>query len=186
MVDMFQKRKSDILKKQDKSSVGNWDKKIKKLCEKINKKQDYYTTSSCAGRVVIMIDQDKKEKGLFIKVYHDLISLKELKDCLNLIKNKKLIKFKQEPCILHVACKDFDDAKKLLNKGRLAGWKKSGILSSSRRFIVEMNSTERLEFPIVDKGKILGGDDFLKIVVKKANENLKKSWKKIEKLRKSL
>ena len=83
--DKFVKRKQDILSKSDKSSKGNHDKKIIKLCEKINSLENYYTTSSCSGRVVLMIDQDKKEKGLFIKVYHNLITFKQLKDDLDKI-----------------------------------------------------------------------------------------------------
>jgi len=201
--DNFQKSKKDILSRKDKSSRQHLDKKIIKLCEKINKLPDYYTTSSCAGRVVLIIDSDKKKTGLFIKKYHDLISFEELKKDLEKIKNKKTINFKQEPCILHVACKTLRDAQELYDKAKLAGWKKSGIIASGKRFMVELCSTEKLEFPIVNKGKILvypenykfsgsetlgtqkvPGDDFLKLIVKKSNENLKKGWRKIEKLNK--
>ena len=35
-IDMFAKRKKDILFKEDKSSKGNIDEKIKDLCKKIN------------------------------------------------------------------------------------------------------------------------------------------------------
>jgi len=183
---MFLKRKKDTLSKLDKSSKGGWDKKIVKLCGNINKKEDYYTTSSCSGRVVIMIDQEKKAKNLFIKIYHDLINLKKLKNDLDKITKRDLIKFKQEPCILHVACKDLEDAQKLLTKAKLAGWKKSGIIASGKRFVVEMNATEKLEFLIMNKGKLLVNNEFLELIVKKCNENLKKSWGKIKKLEASL
>ncbi len=221
--DKFVKRKQDILSKSDKSSKGNHDKKIIKLCEKINSLENYYTTSSCSGRVVLMIDQDKKEKGLFIKVYHNLITFKQLKDDLDKItralhsrlkksvNNKnikdnniqrraltesgskqlisereraKLIKFKQEPCILHIACENLKDAQIIYDKAKLVGWKKSGLISFEDRIIVELNSTEKLEFPIIENNKILVNDKFLKIIVEKSNQNLKKSWEKIEKLRK--
>ena len=179
---MFLKRKKDILSKSDKSSKGNWDKKISKLCEKINKKEDYYTTSSCSGRVVIMIDQEKKGKNLFIKVYHDLINLKRLKNDLDKITKGDLIKFKQEPCILHVACKSLEDAQKLLTKAKLAGWKKSGIIASGKRFVIEINATEKLEFLIMNKGKLLVNNEFLELIVRRCNENLNKSWEKIKRL----
>ena len=86
----FQQRKKDILSKNDKSFIGKWDKKIKKLCEKINSVKEYYTTSSCSGRIVILLDKNKKEKGLFLRVSHDLINFKEIKSIkqkLNLNKN---------------------------------------------------------------------------------------------------
>ncbi|MBU2562671.1 MAG: hypothetical protein KKF68_03355 [Nanoarchaeota archaeon] len=182
----FSQRKQSILSKLDKSSKKSWDKKITLLCKKINSSEDYYTTSSCSGRVVLMINQDKKEEGLFLKIYHDLISYNQLKEDLIQIskKNKRFLKFKQEPCILHVACKNLESAQKLYALAKLAGWKKSGIISSEKRFIVELNSTERLEFPIIEKGKILVDDSFLKIIVRESNSKLKKSWNKVEKLEK--
>jgi len=222
--DNFSQQKQDVLLRIDKSSKRSWDKKIAGLCEKINKKENYYTTSSCSGRVVLIIESDKKEHGLFVQVYHDLISLKQLKEDLNkiasfhsvinnkqLIKNPditnylaeksdkvdfgaiksrakrdELIKFKQEPCILHISCKTLEDAEKLIKKSQLAGWKKAGIVALGKRLIVELNSTEKLEFPIISNEKILVNEDFLKIIIKKSNKNLKKSWEKIERLKKSL
>lgn len=184
----FQKIKQAALKKSDKSNKQSWDKPIIQLCKKVNSLKDYYTTSSCSGRIVIMLDNPKKVSGLFNKVYHNPITFSQLKKDLSTIakKNKKLIKFKQEPCILHVAASDLENAQRFYNKARLAGWKKHGIISSKKRFVVEITGTDKLEFPIINKGKILVDDDFLKLAVKKSNENLKKSWDKIEKLKKKL
>ena len=54
--DTFLQRKKDILSKKDKSHIGKWDEKIVGLCEKINKSDKYYTTSSCSGRVIMIFD----------------------------------------------------------------------------------------------------------------------------------
>ncbi|HLC87406.1 MAG TPA: tRNA wybutosine-synthesizing 3 family protein [Candidatus Nanoarchaeia archaeon] len=182
----FDYRKKTVLEKLDKSSKGNWDKKIIKLCYKLNKKKDYYTTSSCAGRMMLMVDQDKKGPGLFLMVYHNIVSFDKLKS--NLIelskKEKRNIKFKQEPCIMHVVCRTLDNAWILYDKAKKSGWKRSGLISWNNSFVLELMSTEKIEFPIILNGKILASDDFLRLVVKKANENLKKNWGKIEKLKK--
>ena len=182
----FDKRKQDILAKQDKSSKKSWDKKIKSLCEEINKKDNYYTTSSCAGRIVLIKDEEKKGPELFIYVNHDFIKFNQLKDVLNKVSRIDLIKFKQEPCILHVACKSLEDAEKLLKNAQLAGWKRSGIIATGNRFVCELIGTDKLEFFIIDKGKILVNDLYLDLVIRKSNENLKKSWDKIQKLEKLL
>jgi tRNA wybutosine-synthesizing protein 3 len=184
--DPFLQRKHDILSKIDKSLIGEWDGRIVSLCKKINSFSEFYTTSSCSGRIVVMLDKSKKQRGLFLSVYHGELTLDKLLEDLNRIKEKGMIKFKQEPPILHVHCNTLEDAKRLLRKAQLAGWKKSGIISSGKRFILEMNATEKLEFLIMDKGKILVDENFLKLIVKKSNENLKKGWLKIEKLQKSL
>ncbi len=182
----FLQRKKDILSKLDKSSKKSWDKQIKKLCDKINKLDNYYTTSSCSGRVVVMLDKKQKESGLFIHVYHDLINFNKLKKDLEKISHNKLIKFKQEPPILHVHCNSLKDAQILLRKAQLSGWKKSGIISSGQRFILEINGTDRLEFLIMNQGVILVDNAYLELIVKRCNENLENGWLKIDKLRKSL
>jgi len=182
----FIQRKKAILSKKDKSSKGKWDKKIKKLCDKINKLDNYYTTSSCSGRIVIMYDRQKKQSGLFLKVYHEEIKYKKLKNDLNKINCVELLKFKQEPPILHVHCKTLKDAQILLRKAQLSGWKKSGIISSGSRVILELCGTEKLEFFIMNKGCILVKHPFLELIVKRCNENLKSGWLKIEKLKKLL
>lgn len=182
--DVFEQRKKDVLSKKDKSSKQSWDKKIRDLCKTINSSNNYYTTSSCSGRIVLMINQDKKERDLFFNVYHDLISFEQIKKDLEKIikKNKKPIKFKLEPCALHVACRTLEDAQNFYNNVKLAGWKKFGVISFKHRFIIELTSTERLEFPIINCGKVLVDDEFLKIIVNESNKKLKKSWEKIERL----
>ncbi|OGJ12826.1 hypothetical protein A3K82_00730 [Candidatus Pacearchaeota archaeon RBG_19FT_COMBO_34_9] len=182
-MDSFQKRKQEILSKSDKSHIGIWDEKIAELCNKINSFENYYTTSSCSGRIILMIDAEKKGEDLFVFVSHDKVSFDELKRELNLAPNKnKNIKFKLEPCILHVTCKSFEDAEEIYNKAKLAGWKKSGIVGVKNGFTAELNSTEKLEFPIIQDKRLLVDDDFLKIVLDEANKKLEKVWRKIRKL----
>jgi len=182
----FQQRKKSILNKLDKSSKKSWDKKIVKLCEKINSLENFYTTSSCSSRIVLIVDNAKKGPGLFVKVWHDKINFLELKKSLGGI-SRKNIKFKQEPVILHVACESLDDALGFLKKAREVGFKRGGIISGdSKGFVLELIGTEKLEFPIISDGKILVDDKFLELIVKKSNENLKKNWVRIEKLKKIL
>ena len=117
------------------------------------------------------------------KVYHSLISFEEIKKDLDeLVKRKEDFNFKMEPCALHVAFRTFGQAKEFYEKAKLLGWKKAGVIAFDKRFVVELNGSERLEFPIIKNGKILVDDGFLKIVVEEANEKLKKGWVKIQKL----
>lgn len=225
-MNQFQQSKNDTLSRPDKSYIGGIDVRIKKLCDKINSLENYYTTSSCSGRIVIMVEKKQKDRELFLFMSHEKISLNELKKELaritkksgfakissfeNNINSKKInlvdqdlsrssvinnklkfnknsiIKFKLDPCILHIACESLEDADKLLKKAQLAGWKRNGIISIGRKIVVELNSTEKLEFPIVKNGKILVDDGFLKLIVEESNKKLELSWKKIEKLEKGL
>lgn len=185
--DRFIQRKTAVLSKIDKSSVGGWDNKIKKICDKINSLADFYTTSSCSGRIILMIQQDKKGKDLFLKNWHDKISFQELNNALNdFSKRKEIIKFKVEPPILHVACRDLKKATWILEKAKYVGFKRSSILTFDRNIIVELNSSDRLEFPIIMNKRILVDDAFLKLIINVSNQKLQKGWEKIQKLEKSL
>ena len=182
----FTRRKQDCLKKDDKSSIGTWDEHIRELCEKINKKTNFYTLSSCAGRIVLIKNLVKKGPDMFILRSHEKMNFSELKKALENYEGKDDLMFKQETCILHVCCEKIEDAEKLLNIAREAGWKNSGIMSTQGRIVCELRSTEYLAFPIFAGGKILVSDDFLWAVVREANEKLEKSWEKIKKLEKNL
>jgi tRNA(Phe) wybutosine-synthesizing methylase Tyw3 len=48
--------------------------------------------------------------------------------------------------------------------------------------MVELHSTESMSFPIMNNGKILVDDDFLKLVVEIANDKLERTWEKINRL----
>jgi len=178
----FLQRKKNVLKKKDKSHAGKWDSKIVKLCDKINENKNYYTTSSCSGRALLMIDQQKKGAGLFLWVEHKKVSLKKLKNSLKIIKENRLVKFKLEPPIIHIVCKNLEYAKELLKKGFKSGWKKFGIISLEKNIVVELHSTEKLEFPIFKGEKFLVNDKFLKLIVKKCNIKLKIGWERINSL----
>lgn len=182
----FQKQKEIQLAKKDKSKKGSIDEKIIKLCEKINSKPQYFTTSSCAGRIILIKDSKEKKENLILFSSHEKISFDELKRELEKAKEYKNVNFKQEPCILHVVCKTIKDAEELVKKAIFAGWKKSGIKATKKRIICELLSTENIEMPIIRGGKILVEDSFIKLLCKEANEKLKRTWKKIEKLEKLL
>ncbi|MGY4884576.1 MAG: tRNA wybutosine-synthesizing 3 family protein [Nanobdellota archaeon] len=186
--DRFLQRKIAVLSKLDKSSIGGWDKRIKKLCDKINKLPDFYTTSSCSGRVILMIQQDKKGEDLFLKVWHDKVSVNKLKKALEDLvesKDKRIIKFKLEPPIVHIACRDLKKATWILEKAKYIGFKRSSILTFDKNIIVELNTNERLEFPIIKDSKLLVDESFLKLVLEVSHQKMGKWWEKIQKLERS-
>ncbi len=183
----FERRKNDCLTKDDKSSIGEWDKPILKLCERINKQKNLYTLSSCSGRIVLIKNLEKKQPGMFVFRSHEKVNFVELRKRLEeAAKNKETLIFKQEPPILHVCCSDIASAEKVLNMARESGWKNSGIMSlaEENHIVLELRSTEYLALPIMEKGKILVDVDFIKILLKESNLRLERGWEKIGKLEK--
>jgi tRNA wybutosine-synthesizing protein 3 len=183
----FEKRKQDVLSKEDKSSIGKWDNKIIKLCNKINSLKNYYTTSSCSGRILLIIDQEKKSKNLFVFVSHEKMNFKKFKqELLKSLSLKKNIKFKLESFILHINAKSLENVKNFLEISKKAGIKKMGIIGLKNNFTIEIQGSEKLEFPIIKNNKILVDDYFLKTILKESNKKLEKNWKKIKRLTKEL
>ena len=180
---LFNEGKKKQLSKEDKSNIGEWDKKISDLCDKINRNINYYTTSSCSGRVVLLKASEEKQPGAFLFRTHERVSFQELKKVLEKVKYDGLVEFQMTCCILHVACLTLEDAQVLVDKAKLAGWKRSGIMAIGKRFMVELHSTENMSFPIMNNRVILVDDNFLKLVVEIANNKLERTWKKIERLR---
>ena len=177
----FEKRKKDFLSKEDKSSIGSWDKPIVSLCNKLNKKDDYYTLSSCSGRVVLLKNIAEKKHGNFLFRSHEKITLNELKKGLEeAMKFKGSVIFKQEPSIIHIACNGLENAKEILKKFQESGWKHSGIIAiNENRIVVEAIGSDYLALPIIEDGLLLVDDDFLKILLIESNERLEKTWKRI-------
>jgi len=181
----FSQQKKKQFSKQDRSSKQSYDEAIIPLCRKINSNPAYYTTSSCAGRILLIKASETKKPGLFIFKTHDKITFRQLKEELKRAsKDKNLIYFKQDPCILHVSARDINSAQILLDKAKFTGWKRSGMIASKKRIMLELMSTEHLSLPIMNKGKILFSDEYLHLLVKEANSKLEKTREKLKKLEK--
>ncbi|MGB9748779.1 MAG: tRNA wybutosine-synthesizing 3 family protein [Candidatus Woesearchaeota archaeon] len=181
----FNNEKKNILKKMivyDKSKKGSIDEEIKELVFLINSIENYYTTSSCAGRIMLIkVDKNRrKDKSEWLYVTHKEAKFKEMKRALEEgIKNARegeSIWFKQEPLILHVCAKNLESANKILTIARDSGLKKSGIITLSRRIIIEIEGTENISALVAkncNKEKIILTDDlYLKALVDEANRKM--------------
>ncbi len=164
----------------DKSHKKSIDEKIRKLCEIINEKNNYVTTSSCSGRISVTKHKETKSPNAWIFKSHDKISVKDL---LNLELPEDLCLLKMESAILHVACDSIDSAKKLLNIARECGFKRSGIISiKPNKKVIEILSTESLAVPFSKDGTLLVSKEYLELCVDLANKKLERTHEKIKKL----
>lgn len=180
----FAQGKIKQLAKRDFSDEGTIDRAILPLVNLLNAKKEYYTTSSCAGRIILVKDKGKQKKAFLFKT-HNKTNSKEIKKALASVKTKQPVYLKEEPCILHVACSNIKAAQHLLDKAKFAGWKKSGIMATNKRVIAELASTETLAAPVA-KSKIIVNDPYIKFLVKEANHKLTRTQAKIKKLCKLL
>ncbi len=177
---MFEEQKKvELMKLKKAIEEGEVDERIIYALEKINSKKNFFTLSSCSGRVTLMEVKKFWKKGnvKFYKKWHDKVSVKEIKEALN-YKGNKEIWFLVEGTILHIKCKYIEDAIKVVTIARECGLKRSGIFSLKNYPIVELEDDLKLSFPIFIE-KLLVDEKYIKTIVKKANYLLQRTWRNL-------
>tara|TARA_Y100000310_G_C20474822_1_gene711885 strand:+ start:304 stop:837 length:534 start_codon:yes stop_codon:yes gene_type:complete len=168
----FQNRKKTFLSKLDKSKKGGIDPKVIPLINKINSQEKYFTTSSCSGRVVLWKGSGKKNEIEWLKVSHDLIDNTFLQN----LSGPDLIWLKLEPFILHVCCQDLQSAKQFLSQAKKI-YKKSSLLTISKKIIVEIKGSELLEIPIFKNQYLISDQELIIQIINSKFENNQKNIK---------
>ncbi len=185
--DQFKQSKGTHLEKlfhTDKSKKGDVDELVKPLINLINSDDNYFTTSSCSGRIMILIPSNVKQDVKWLFFSHEEVNASDLINKIHKFAddNNKEIWFKIEGFILHVACKDIDSAQKLLNIAKGVGLKRSGIISTTSKVMVEIISSELIETPISKNNKLMVEDNYLEFVIDEANAKLRRTHNRIKKL----
>ena len=171
---MFEKRKEIALKKLDEAIKNREvDEPIKDFLLKINQYKNVYTTSSCAGRIIILVDKGNKKDSFFAGKWHNLVKAEIVWNKIIDYSKESLVWLKQEPFILHIVCKHLKDAINIVKIARDVGFKHSGIISMKKEKIVcEINGIDRVEIPVIINGKIIISKEFLNDLIDFMNSKL--------------
>tara|TARA_Y100000310_G_C20702985_1_gene831819 strand:+ start:5847 stop:6416 length:570 start_codon:yes stop_codon:yes gene_type:complete len=176
----FEEQKQHQLQKKDQSLQGEIDKEILFLVNKLNELPMFYTTSSCAGRTLLLSrTSDKKFDVKWIYKDHKEANLKKIKKALENPPNNP-VWLKQESAIVHICCKNLETAEKLLIICKHTGFKFSGILSVGKRIIVEVMSSENIETLVADKETLLISKEYLTRMVEECNKKMKRNKARIQ------
>jgi tRNA wybutosine-synthesizing protein 3 len=170
----FESEKITCLGKEDKSKKGEIDFKVRSLVSLINQRKDYYTTSSCSGRVYFWTGSGKKNETVWLKVSHDLID----ESFLTLDDVQGLVWLRLEGFITHVACRNMEAADTFLQLAKKQ-YKKSSLLSFRKKIIVEIRGSEFVEMPFFENGMKLLEPEFP--ILRILNEKLDKIFSGIQK-----
>lgn len=173
----FELQKKKALEKYQKAKEsGEVDREIIELLDFLNSLPNLYTTSSCAGRIMLLQEFGIKKKDHKIKAkWHSPVKWEEFLKALEEI-NEGLIWLKQEPFILHVVGKTLEDVQKILKIALETGFKHSGIfVFEEERYILEINGTQTLSLPVKKANKLLIPLDYLKFVFELAIKKLERN-----------
>jgi len=179
--EMIKKHHEDTYKEAKK--MGRMDLDFIPLCDYIIKTKNYFTSSSCAGRIALISlgEEETKQEGAFYRKWHRKVNENEVLEAVKEFKGK-VVYFKQEPLILHLGTNTIENARKALELCEKAGIKRAGIkVAKEGRFIIEILGTQNISAPIKDEG-IEASQEYIKYLIKKANEKFEKNQNNIKKL----
>lgn len=148
--------------------------------KRFNKKENYFTTSSCCGRIMLLgaDENETKQPKMFVGKWHRKVTFKEVYSLLEKKTNHKEVWLKQESFIFHIVAKNLDYAKKILDLKTKLGIRRGGIfIVEDGRYIVELIGSNNLSMPIKFDNEIILNKKQIKLIIKKANHKLEKNYK---------
>ncbi|KAL6200966.1 hypothetical protein ACLB2K_024681 [Fragaria x ananassa] len=200
----FEKRKAATLtslrsEETDKSPKGTVDTPIIPLLDVINRHRDYFTTSSCSGRISILsqpaarrVSKKKASGGAWLYISHDpadpdsvldLVFRRRSDPTRNELRDDDDhddVVFRFEPLIVAVECRDVAAAQVLVSKAIASGFRESGITSSNKRVIIAIRCSIRLEVPLGSSREIMVSREYLRFLVGVANEKFEANRKRTD------
>lgn len=172
---------------QDAYTNQKVDEGVSQVVDSINRIEGFYTSSSCAGRIVLLeIPQiGDKRHATFLGIWHRTIDQRELTAAATKATVGLLWLLAQAP-ILHVGAQNLELADKLIKTAVSCGFKNSAVKSTGKRIVIEICSTERLDAPIGRDGSLFCGEDYLSLLVEISNEVIIRSRQKLCRLTKKI
>jgi len=178
----FLQAKEKVMETLKKAMENNEvDKKAIPIIEKLNGIDEFFTTSSCSGRIAIMElpSIGNKIDARFLGKWDDKIKIQDIKNALENAEKGEIWMLAQPP-IFHVSASDVNAASKLIKVAKQSGFKNSGIRSIGKRVTVEVRSTEEVDVPLGIDGKLLCDEKYLSLLVSIANEIMDRIEKKLK------
>lgn len=163
------------------------DEKVLTIIDKINARTDFFTTSSCSGRIAI-IETPKfgdKKNAHFLGKWHRGINQEEINEALQKATVGELWFLVQSP-IFHIASISMEGARKMLGAAIQSGFKHSSLKAMNGKIIIEVLTTERIDTPLGKDGKVYGGEEYLTLLISLANKMLTEMDRKLKRFEKML
>ncbi|GAB6134842.1 tRNA(Phe) 7-((3-amino-3-carboxypropyl)-4-demethylwyosine(37)-N(4))-methyltransferase Taw3 [Thermococcus prieurii] len=181
----FEEQKAKAMEGLSKAlEEGKVDEDIISLLAKINALENYFTTSSCSGRISVMEMPHFGDKvnSVWLGKWHREVTIEEVFEAIRKHKSGQLWFLVRSP-ILHVGARTMEDAVKLLNLAIGLGFKYSNIKSvSHRKLLVEIRSTERMDVPLGADGELWVSENYIERIVNIANDQLRRFKGKLKRL----
>lgn len=180
----FSRWKVQSLSKADLSRKGSVDEDAVAVVELLNSQEEFFTTSSCAGRILLLDGSPdgtgvQKQHCCWLLVTHKPCVKEDVMAALQGATSSAVLKF--EPFILHVQCRTLQDAQTLHSVAIDSGFRNSGITVGKRgKTMLAVRSTHGLEVPLSHKGKLMVTEEYIEFLLTIANQKMEENKRRIE------
>ncbi|XP_035420366.1 tRNA wybutosine-synthesizing protein 3 homolog isoform X2 [Cygnus atratus] len=166
----FGRWKAQRLARPDASRKGALDERAAPVVRLLNGRARFCTTSSCAGRLVLAqggAAEDAERRGApkkgcaWLLVTHEPCRRDELMTALEKATGDVVFKF--EPFVLHVLCRELQDAQ-----------------------LLAVRSTHCLEVPLSHMGKLMVSEEYIEFLIHVANRKMEENTRRIDRFYKCL
>ncbi len=160
---------------------------VSQILRQINALKGFYTSSSCAGRIVLLQIPTigDKHAASFLGIWHRTIKAEEVLVSATQATTGLLWLLAQSP-IIHLGAETLDGANTMVKTAISCGFKNSAVKSTGKKIIIEIASTERLDAPIGRDGLLFCDKQYLDLLVEISNEIIKRSQEKLGRLAQKL
>lgn len=181
---LFKQWKKQCLNKLDLSKKGSIDRDISHVVSHLNNSDYYFTTSSCSGRIILIdgvsdCTDVQKQNCSWLFVTHEKCQKGDVIAALEKSSGDAVFKF--EPCVLHVQCRQLENAQLLHSVAINSGFRNSGVTVGKKgKIIMAVRSTHCLEVPLSHRGRVLVPEEYIEFLVGTANNKMEENLKRIE------
>jgi len=183
----FENKRRAIEKLQKAMEMKKVDERAKPIIDKINSLFDYFTTSSCSGRIVLLEipSAGRKRKARFLGKWHEEVKIENVMEAIKKARHGEIWFLVQSP-IFHVSTISIKNARILLNAAIQSGFKYSSIKALNGKIVVEILSTEKMDVPVGKDGNLYVSKEYMEMLVNISNMLLRRMHKKLSRLDRKL
>uniref|UniRef100_T2MBD8 tRNA wybutosine-synthesizing protein 3 homolog n=1 Tax=Hydra vulgaris TaxID=6087 RepID=T2MBD8_HYDVU len=181
MTDIFDKQKKESLNGIDQSKKGSFDEPIEDLIIYLNSLSDFFTTSSCSGRTIVFTQSENKKKGCkWLVTSHGKIDAVDVINAVN--ETDENVTFKFEAFILHLQCRNLEQAQNMLAIALACGYRNSGlVIGKKKKIMLAVRQSHGLEVPLVFNDKVKVSNEYIHQLVLAANIKMDENFLRIKK-----
>lgn len=150
----------------------------------IEKTKQYFTTSTCSGRITLMdLNEDEsKKENVFYRKWHRRVTFNEVWKAIEGYGKKGNVWLRQDAFVYVIGTNTWENGKKIIAACQEAGVKRYGIHHFEEdKIMMEIFGTQNMSIPVIVKGKLISEKKSVQEYVKIAN----RKWKRNEEKRKT-